>query len=390
MLNGITLYIDNDVQRTEKSVTTVRSIILSTKKTHKFLNDFLTEVYQAYVEKNYKQYDSDKDARYFLTLKSESGDSSKRDYRWRRYNLNIERTFDSIFFPEKESIISLIDDFEDKRGLFSKKSIPYKLSFLLHGPPGTGKTSFLKALSNYTNRHIINISLPLIETNEQLIEVFQNDNLQVHINQDYIRSEKIPMNKRIYVLEDVDVLSDIVKKREEDKKKEESSSEDESDSSDSEEDEKEKEKRKKRKTKKVVISDLKKKTKKYGPTSSNTYGNSYERYCIQEDKLNLSGLLNALDGLLELHGVIIVLTTNHPENLDPALIRPGRITRNLGMTYMKKHEVEKMIKYHCPQVDVDELKLECYVDKITPATIENICLQSKDMQALKENLIKVL
>lgn len=64
--------------------------------------------------------------------------------------------------------------------MFKKKCIPYKLSFLLHGVPGTGKTTFLKALSNYTNRHIVNISLPLIETNEQLIEIFHSHSMQVH------------------------------------------------------------------------------------------------------------------------------------------------------------------------------------------------------------------
>ena len=50
-------------------------------------------------------------------------------------------------------------------------------NMLFAGSTGTGKTSFLKALSNYTGRHIVNISLPLIETNEQLIEVFQNDEI---------------------------------------------------------------------------------------------------------------------------------------------------------------------------------------------------------------------
>jgi chaperone BCS1 len=49
----------------------------------------------------------------------------------------------------------------------------------------------------------------------------------------------------------------------------------------------------------------------------------------QEDELNLSGLLNVLDGVVDTPGWIVVMTTNHPELLDPALIRPGRIDKKL-------------------------------------------------------------
>lgn len=42
------------------------------------------------------------------------------------------------------------------------------------------------------------------------------------------------------------------------------------------------------------------------------------------DKISFSGLLNALDGVTAQEGRILMMTTNHLENLDPALIRPGR------------------------------------------------------------------
>jgi mitochondrial chaperone BCS1 len=39
----------------------------------------------------------------------------------------------------------------------------------------------------------------------------------------------------------------------------------------------------------------------------------------------LSGFLNAIDGATSKEGRILVMTTNHIENLDAAVIRPGRV-----------------------------------------------------------------
>jgi chaperone BCS1 len=53
--------------------------------------------------------------------------------------------------------------------------------------------------------------------------------------------------------------------------------------------------------------------------------------------VTLSGLLNFLDGLWSAHSGerIIVFTTNRPEMLDPALIRPGRMDMHVEMSYCK-------------------------------------------------------
>ena len=41
--------------------------------------------------------------------------------------------------------------------------------------------------------------------------------------------------------------------------------------------------------------------------------------------VTLSGLLNAIDGVAAQEGRLLFMTTNHREQLDPALIRPGRV-----------------------------------------------------------------
>jgi chaperone BCS1 len=44
----------------------------------------------------------------------------------------------------------------------------------------------------------------------------------------------------------------------------------------------------------------------------------------QKGGISFSGLLNAIDGVAAQEGRALVMTTNHREKLDPALIRPGR------------------------------------------------------------------
>lgn len=44
-------------------------------------------------------------------------------------------------------------------------------------------------------------------------------------------------------------------------------------------------------------------------------------------RLSLSGLLNILDGVASQEGRVLIMTTNHVEKLDKALIRPGRVDK---------------------------------------------------------------
>jgi mitochondrial chaperone BCS1 len=46
-------------------------------------------------------------------------------------------------------------------------------------------------------------------------------------------------------------------------------------------------------------------------------------------RVTFAGLLNALDGIAASDGRVLIMTTNHPEKLDPALIRPGRVDRRI-------------------------------------------------------------
>lgn len=58
--------------------------------------------------------------------------------------------------------------------------------------------------------------------------------------------------------------------------------------------------------------------------------------------LTFSALLNSLDGLLSTDGILTVMTTNHIEKLDPALIRAGRVDRKFEFK-LPSHEQMKAL-----------------------------------------------
>jgi ATP-dependent 26S proteasome regulatory subunit len=186
------------------------------------------------------------------------------------------RKFTNLFGPEIAIVRKRVEFFIKNKKWYDNKGIPYTLGLLLSGQAGAGKTSSIKCLANETKRHIININLNNDISKTQLENLFFNE-LIVVLNISTNQTEKyyIPLDKRIYVLEDIDCQSDLVmerslKNQESDKKESSKNDED-------------------------------------------------------SQKIDLSFLLNLLDGILEIPGRIVIMTSNFPEKLDHALIRPGRI-----------------------------------------------------------------
>lgn len=59
----------------------------------------------------------------------------------------------------------------------------------------------------------------------------------------------------------------------------------------------------------------------------------------------LAGLLNALDGVATPHGLMTFMTTNHVENLDPALVRNGRIDKRVELLSPDTYQINSMFEY---------------------------------------------
>jgi hypothetical protein len=112
------------------------------------------------------------------------------------------------------------------------------------------------------------------------------------------------------------------------------------------------------------------------PISNFSGANKEKKKFKSDDLLNLSFLLNLLDGVLETPGRILIMTSNYPEKLDKALIRPGRIDINLEVGCCDNHMIKDMfLNFY------DTLSYE----KTFDFTIENSITPAKLIQILCNN-----
>lgn len=96
----------------------------------------------------------------------------------------------------------------------------------------------------------------------------------------------------------------------------------------------------------------------------------------QPENLTLGGLLNAIDGIVESYGRVLIMTTNHIENLDPALIRPGRCDRSVELPYLNDETYRLAFKRFYPQFKLPDKVV--WQHEVTPATMQTCVLQNKD------------
>lgn len=69
--------------------------------------------------------------------------------------------------------------------------------------------------------------------------------------------------------------------------------------------------------------------------------NGYYRY---QSSVTFSGFLNALDGVASGEERVIFMTTNHLEKLDPALIRPGRVDLSVLVDDANPSQAKRLFK----------------------------------------------
>lgn len=256
------------------------------------------------------------------------------------------RVFSSVFLKDRQEI-SLEEDlkqFLNSEARYKSLGASWNRGYLLYGPAGTGKSSTIKAfirtakwhtywinLSNYQNSDELCASL--ISIPEHAILLFEEiDTQEISRYDDDTKNKKADNIQDLKTPVNPNPLDDIQS---------------------------------------TLIKHL-------GDTKNNA-----------KDKLGL--LLNLLDGLLAGHGRIIIMTTNHVDRLDAALIRPGRIDVKIHMDYIDFDQCKRMLEFYYPKQFIPTNIFEHIHEwNVSPAKISGICLQHLDSLDNALNSIKEL
>jgi hypothetical protein len=263
------------------------------------------------------------------------------------------KTFDNLIFRNKIALKKRLDFFLNNNAFYNKLGIPYTLGLLLYGSPGCGKTSTVKAIANYSDRHLIVIPMNKISKFTSLRHIILNDE---------ISSYKIPHSKRLYIFEEIDCngMEKIISKRNNEPL-------DNSSFSSSKEDEEN--------IKDKIIRDLMSqhsKSNEYcmlnGPDNKNN---------INDDKITLGSLLELLDGINEAPGRILIMTTNKdPSNFDDALLRPGRIDIKMEFSKCNRDEINQLYKMWFDQDIPDDILNNIKEDIFSPADLGELFINN--------------
>ncbi|TAQ83060.1 hypothetical protein B7494_g8616 [Chlorociboria aeruginascens] len=266
---------------------------------------------------------ADKQRESFITVrasKSLYGQDS-----WDTTILRAIRPLETVHFDEtmKQELITDIRNYLDPntRRFYTARGIPYRRGYLLFGAPGCGKTSLALALAGYFNLELYLLHVPTIGEDNGLENLFT----------------ALPP-KCIVLLEDIDAVGMRRKARVIDESNEDEDDDDDDDDKD-----------------------------------------TVDRH--SRSRITLSGLLNVLDGVASQEGRIVLMTSNFADQLDRALVRPGRIDKMILLGNISQRSAELMfLRMFTPERSAEAVvSLGCEADETQKLALEFSSKITEDM-----------
>lgn len=285
----------------------VEYVLHSKKKSCQEIEDFLSSCLEHY---KLALLDTMKSQHIFMFKEI---DEENHDVVYQEYPFETTKSFGNMFFDQKDELLRRVDYFTNNKAEYVRLGIPYTLGILLHGIPGGGKTSYIKGLAKHTGRHLVVLPTRNIKNIETLKMIFLNED---------INGVKIPNSKRIYIMEEIDcsewrsvVLSRSLRK--DDKQDDEKTN-----------------------TQDALVDALVTLNK-----SDDDDKKKHKPKKNESNTLTLGDFLELLDGIVEIPGRMLVMSSNHPEVLDPALVRPGRIDMVIEFKKLTRKSVRDVYKH---------------------------------------------
>jgi SpoVK/Ycf46/Vps4 family AAA+-type ATPase len=337
---------------------------------------------------------------------------------------NTYKSVNNIFGEHIDEVRDRVNLFINHPEWYEKRGIPHTLGILLHGKPGCGKTSLIKAIAKDTNRHVFNITLRKTTTQRQLLNLFFDENVSITNSLNETSILAIPLDQRIYVIEDIDCMSTVVLDRKfleliHARKKglpitndelykyinpddsdlsnilnysnehqyfidyyNDNNNDDDNNNNDDNNNSNNISMDELINSRNNLLyaemfntqSNIRQNTNRYTNTNNTNKKKNKNINLNKENKeeLTLSFLLNLLDGVLETPNRILVMTSNYPKRLDKALVRPGRIDINIEFGFATINMIKDMLChfYTKTKQDIQKINIPPELNNIlTPAEI---------------------
>lgn len=258
------------------------------------------------------------------------------------------KTFRSIFFKQKQLLVQTLDHFQNRTGPWAPElERSHKLIILLHGKPGGGKSSCLKAIAHHTNRDIIAPALDKIRNDMQLTGLFMDPSLMMKPESKRASPSwnTIEIHKRMLIFEDMDCgsFAQVIAPRHS------------------------------KDTTTTTITTAATTSLTDAFVQALTQKAQDHKQSASKTGPTLSGLLNVMDGVLVPQGLIVVITTNYIDKFDDAIFRPGRVDLCIRMEEMQDPEINEYLRFMYPkQHTIVHTGLKARM----PAEVQEICQQT--------------